>query len=87
MGLKVPVVTTSTSLAAATSPFFRTIPIISSAVTTTAFPLLIFSFISPYVLLTAYVFISPVSCALPTALSAKYTKSVNNTTKNPCHGS
>ena len=46
MGEKVPVVTTSTCLAASTAPSFLTILIISSAVTTTTSPDLIFSLIS-----------------------------------------
>jgi len=45
-GEKVPVVTTSTYRAASTSPRSRTMSIISSAVTTTALPLLILSLIS-----------------------------------------
>ena len=50
MGLKVPVVTTSTSWDAFLVPLVLTKSMISSAVTTTAFPFLIFSFISAMVL-------------------------------------
>ena len=46
MGEKVPVVTTSTMLAAFSGPSLLTMSTISSAVTTTASPALILAFIS-----------------------------------------
>ena len=52
MGPKVPVVTTSTSLAALATPFFLTRSMTSSAVTTTAWPLAIFSLISAILFVT-----------------------------------
>src|SRR6056297_3016429 len=59
MGEKVPVVTTSTVLAASSAPFSSTISIISSAVATTTCADLIFSLISALVLLTRYPAIPP----------------------------
>ena len=52
----VPVVTTSTSLAAWLIPFSLATSIISSAVKTTACPVFIFSLISAIVLATSYPF-------------------------------
>ena len=62
IGPKVPVVTTSISWAALFIPFLAAISITSSAVTTTALPFFIFSFISAMVL---SIFLQPVWRILP----------------------